>query len=57
MVVIGESELENGTVKVKDMRNHTEVEVKLEDVVAAVKAAGAKEINAGTNLDLLDALR
>jgi hypothetical protein len=31
--------------------------VKLEDVVAAVKAAGAKEINAGTNLDLLDALR
>lgn len=57
MVVIGESELENGTVKVKDMRNHTEVEVKLEDVVAAVMAAGAKEINAGANLDLLDALR
>lgn len=57
MVVIGESELESGTVKVKDMRNHTEVEVKLEDVVAAVMAAGAKEINAGANLDLLDSLR
>lgn len=57
MVVIGESELENGTVKVKDMRNHTEVEVPLTEVVAAVLAAGAKPINAGANLELLDMLR
>jgi len=57
MVVIGESELENGTVKVKDMRNHTEVEVKLEEVAEAVMAAGAKVINSGANLDLLEALR
>lgn len=57
MVVIGESELENGTAKVKDMRNHTEVEVPLSEVVAAVLAAGAKPINAGANLELLDALR
>lgn len=57
MVVIGESELQNGTVKVKDMRNHTEVEVPLAEVVAAVLEAGAKPIHSGANLDLLDALR
>lgn len=56
MVVFGESELQNGTVKVKDMKNHDEKEVKVEDMVAEVMAAGAKQINAGADLELLDAL-
>jgi histidyl-tRNA synthetase len=57
MVVIGESELENGTVKVKDMKGHTEVEVPLAEVVSAVLTAGARRINAGADLELLDVLR
>ena len=57
MVVFGEDELRKKTVQVKDMRNHIEVEVNLTDVVDAVLNAGAKQINAGANLDLLDALR
>ncbi len=40
MVVFGEEELANGSVKVKDMAQHTEKEVKLDELVAFLKNAG-----------------
>lgn len=36
MVVFGEDEMKNGTVKVKDIREHTEVDVPLNDLVRVV---------------------
>jgi histidyl-tRNA synthetase len=36
MVVFGEEEIHNGTIKVKDIKAHTEEEVKIEDVASVV---------------------
>jgi len=45
MVVLGENELDAGTVQLKDMRSRTASIVPRADVVAAVKALGATIIN------------
>jgi histidyl-tRNA synthetase len=46
MVVLGENELDAGTVQLKDMRSRTASIVPRADVIAAVKALGATVINA-----------
>jgi histidyl-tRNA synthetase len=55
MVVFGSEELAKGVVKVKDMRLHTEVEVRREDLVAALQQQGCGAV--GTEADFLQALR
>ena len=56
MVIFGESEMASGVVKIKDMNAHTEMEVKLEEVVAALIAAGCATVT-HSDTKFLDALR
>lgn len=57
MVVFGTDELANGTVKVKDMRNKTEDEVPLAQVVEVLLGKGCVSIPPGADLSFLTAMR
>jgi histidyl-tRNA synthetase len=57
MVVFGGDEVEKGTVKVKDMREHEEVEVPLSGVVAQLMAKGCVPIPPGADLGMLELMR
>ena len=56
MVIFGDAEVAKGVVKVKNMQDHVETEVSLADVVQSVLNAGAREIAAGADLNLLNAM-
>lgn len=57
MVVFGSDELAKGVVKVKDMRLHTEVEVRREDLVATLLQQGCFAVGSGADVDFLQALK
>lgn len=57
MVVFGSDELARGVVQVKDVRNHTEVEVRREDLVATLLQQGCYAVGSGADVDFLQALR
>jgi histidyl-tRNA synthetase len=59
MVVFGEDELNRRVVKVKNMREHTEVEVEYSEqsLLAAVMSAGAKQTMANADFGLLDLMK
>lgn len=44
MVVFGTEEIDKGTAKVKDMRQHDEVEISLEEVPAFLLSRGCKSV-------------
>jgi histidyl-tRNA synthetase len=49
MIVFGEDELKKGVVKVKDMNNHTEVEVSENEMVKTLLSFGCTPVNASSN--------
>ena len=57
MVVFGEDERKKGVVKVKNMKEHEEVEVPLEQVAEALIAKGCRAVPAAADLAFLSALR
>jgi histidyl-tRNA synthetase len=57
MVVFGSDELAKGVVKVKDMRLHSEVEVRREDLAATLLQAGCFAVGSGADGDFLKALQ
>jgi histidyl-tRNA synthetase len=59
MVVFGEDELQRRVLKVKNMKEHQEVEVEYseESLLQAVLAAGAKQTMANMDFSLIDAMR
>lgn len=57
MVVFGTEELARGVVKIKDMRQHTEVEVPRDQLVATLLAQGCGLAGAGSDMEFLDALK
>ena len=57
MVVFGQDELDKGVLKLKNMAEHTEVEVPREELVAALIAQGCEPITAGSDLRFLEQLR
>lgn len=57
MVVFGEEEVTRGTVKVKNMRAKTEVEVTLDDLVAHLLADGCVPVQSGADVSLLTAMK
>ena len=56
MAIFGESEMASGVVKLKDMNAHTETDVKLEDLVAALTTAGCSTVGEEST-KFLDSLR
>jgi len=56
MAIFGESEMNSGVVKLKDMRAHTETDVKLKDLVAALIAAGCSTVGEESS-KFLDSLK
>ena len=59
MVVFGEDELKRGYVKVKNMKEHHEIEVEYNEdaLIRAVLNAGAKQTMANVDVSLIDALK
>jgi hypothetical protein len=57
MAIIGTDEVAKGTVKVKSMRDHTEVEVPLAEMVQTLMAQGCSVIPAGADTTFMDALK
>jgi len=57
MIVFGEEELKNGTVKVKDMREHAEEEVPLEAMVTTLLSKGCTAVPAGADMNFLNAMK
>jgi histidyl-tRNA synthetase len=59
MVVFGEDELKRRILKVKNMKEHVEVEVEYteENLVRAVLEAGGKQTMANADFGLLDLMR
>jgi hypothetical protein len=57
MVVFGEDEIKKGVVKLKNMRLHTEAEVKVEDLVEGLLRDQCSVIPAGTDLGFLSTMR
>lgn len=57
MVIVGEDEIARNEVKVKDLVNHVEKEVPLQDLVQSVLTLGAYRSTLIDNLKLLPALK
>ena len=57
MVVIGKDEIMKGTVKVKDMKSHSEEEVPLDNLDAKLLSIGCVPISVGTDTSLLETMR
>jgi len=57
MVVFGEEEVQKGTIKVKDMREHSEADVPVEQMVRALVDRGCAAIQSGADSNFLDILR
>ena len=56
MIVFGEAELANGTVKVKDIRGHVEEDVAVKDIVPALLSRGCSVVPVGADRGYLAAL-
>lgn len=56
MLVIGADELARGTVKIKNMRQHVELEVPINELVAQLLQQGCATIAAGADLTFMQAL-
>lgn len=57
MIVFGTDELSRGTVKVKDILKHTEIEVTVDGLVACLLSHGCPVIPQGADLSFLDSMR
>lgn len=54
MVIFGKDETSKGTVKVKNVRDHNEVEVPLGQIISTLMGMGCAIIPAGADLSLLE---
>lgn len=57
MVVFGSDELKKGVVQVKNMVEHTDVEIQVTELVQVLLAQGCKGVPAGADMTFLDSLR
>ena len=57
MAVFGSEELARGIVKVKDMRNHTEVEVPRDQLVTVLLQQECFAVGSGADSNFLEALK
>jgi histidyl-tRNA synthetase len=59
MVVFGEDELQRKVIRVKNMKDHEEVEVSCDEasLVEAVLKAGGKQVLSGSDFSLIEAMR
>ena len=57
MVVCGEDEIINGMIKLKNMKLHTEEEIKIDDLVKCLLRDDCVVIPAGTDLGFLSTMR
>jgi histidyl-tRNA synthetase len=57
MVVFGEDEVARGVVKIKDMKNHVEIEIPTISLVDELKKMGCRSINAAGDVGFIELLK
>jgi histidyl-tRNA synthetase len=57
LLIIGTDELAKGTLKLKNTREHTEIEVPIVEAVQALLAQGCATVPAGADLAFMESLK
>jgi histidyl-tRNA synthetase len=57
MVIIGEEELSRNVIKVKDMKNHSELEIPSDTLIAKLHEIGCRQVNAGNDTSFIEIMK